>query len=898
MTKEINGSSVCRFADIEILRYTIDDFEELSLNDKLLVYHLSEAALSGRDIIFDQNGIFNLRLRKIFEAILLHYKGEKEGNFYEMKTYLYRLWFSSGIHHHYASDKFEPKFSKEWLRNAISSLQKEGYLLEYQEKELDECLEEVFDPNRSPKRTEQSGDRDLLQQSCANFYDENITQEEAEAFYQLKNDLASEEERKSPPAYGLNTRLYKNSDGELYEEPYRIGGLYGECLEAISTHLKAALAYTQTKAQREAILTLLEYYKTGDLELYNKFCILWVEDTDAEVDFINGFTETYTDPLGLTGAFEGLIHIRNQKASERTKKICREASWFEEHAPIPEQYKKSEAKGISASVVTLAMLSGDSYPATPIGINLPNADWIRAEYGSKSVSIDNIHEAYRIASANNGMDKAFVPNPEIRELMAKYGAITECLHTDLHECLGHASGKLKEGTSPDALGAYASTIEEARADLFALYYMADDKLIELGLLPNKEAYKACYYRYLLNGLITQLVRIPLGKNIEEAHMRNRALIARYILARAKEEDKGALELKGLELVVNDYDALRVFIAELLYEIQRIKSEGDIAKAKLLVENYAVNIDLNIHQEVLERYAKLNIAPYKGFVNPRLELVFEDGGIVDVKADYNEGYEEQMLRYSQEYSFLPANPCRIEEHKRAYLGKNLQGEAKELRESLRRAMDGIVASSMRKKGLHYGINFGLTIEHIQARADKLPKSTELARYLLSRDVRELKIIGQMIYPIEDLSFTDACYIASKVFSNVELRDYLAKNLFDKVPHAPEWAITWLLNDKGEYEDLEPLAYIILARHLIKKYQVASEMITQKLLDKAFATLNDNDEERITMLHSTALLFLKRWGRKPDIATKILARPELKEWQKSESLLEQEFANDILFELNFQ
>ncbi len=436
MNKNINGSSVCRFADIEILRYTIDDFESLSLNEKLLVYHLSEAALAGRDIIFDQNGVFNLRLRELFEGILLHYQGDKsEKDFIEMKTYLYRLWFSSGIHHHYASDKFVPSFSKEWIRNTIASLQKEGYLLQFQGVELDDLLDEVFDPNRSPKRTEQSGDEDLLKSSCANFYDEDVCQEEAEQFYQLKSQMASEEEKQCPPSYGLNTRLNKKTNGELYEEPYQIGGLYGECLEAISTHLQASLAYTQTERQREAILALLQYYKTGDLEAYNEFCILWVGDPDSQIDFINGFTETYTDPLGMTGSWEGMVHIRNQKASERTEKIGREALWFEQNAPIPNEYKKEAPKGISASVVTLAMLAGDSYPATPIGINLPNADWIRVEYGSKSVSIENIHEAYRLASASNGMDEAFVPNAEIRALLAEYGGMTECLHTDLHECI-------------------------------------------------------------------------------------------------------------------------------------------------------------------------------------------------------------------------------------------------------------------------------------------------------------------------------------------------------------------------------------------------------------------------------------------------------------------------------
>ncbi len=897
MNKNINGSSVCRFADIEILRYTINDFESLSLDEKLLVYHLSEATLAGRDIIFDQNGAYNLRIRKILEVIYVNYPQKDNSDFVAMSSYLHRLWFSSGIHHHYGSDKFKADFSRTWLSETILKLQKEAFLLEFNDTEISDILDEIFDPSRSPKRTEQSGDEDLLKSSSANFYDRTITQEEAEQYYQAQSSTLTKDEARRPISFGLNNRLIKNSDGILEESYYKIGGLYGEALEQVSTHLKSALAYTQTEAQRQAILDLLDFYKTGNLELYNKFCIEWVQDNQVTIDFINGFTETYTDPLGLKGSWEGMVHIQDKNASKRVQKICNEANWFERNAPIPNEYKKEEAKGISASVVNLAMLGGDSYPATPIGVNLPNADWIRAEYGSKSISIENIHTAYSIASANNGMDEAFIPNKEIRDLLNKYGTITECLHTDLHECLGHGSGKLAEGVSPDSLGAYSSTIEEARADLFALYYMADDKLIELGVLPNNEAYKACYYRYLMNGLITQLVRIPLGQNIEEAHMRNRALIARYVLEQAQKKNPIAVQLDDLELIINDYQTLRECFAELLHEIQRIKSEGDFQSAKTLVEKYAVKIDLEIHQKVLDKYQKLNIAPYKGFVNPKLSLKFDSEGIVDVLADYTEAYDEQMLRYSQDYSFLPLNPVRLQKNRNTYLAMSYATEVKELREGLRRAMDGVVASSMRKKGAKYGINFGLTLEHIQMRAKKLTPSLELANYLLSRDVRELKIIASMVYSPQELTFTEACHIASKIFSNVELRDYFAKFLFEKTPSAPQWAIHWLLDHNKQYEDFYPLASMILVRYFTKNYQCPSSNIEEQLLDKLFFILKGEDVEYITITQNSALLCLKRWIKQPHIAQMTINRPEIKEWQNSQNPIYKEFAEDITFELDY-
>ncbi len=897
ISRQIAGERVLRFADIEILRYEIPHFEELPLERKLLIYHLSEATIAGRDIMFDQNGIYNLRIRYLLEQIYQHYtpQDNEHDNWEALILYLRRLWFSSGIHHHYGSDKFVPTFDENFLKKAIKTLQEEAcLLLEYDEVEIQQICAEIFDPQRSPKRTEQGTESDVVVASAVNFYDQGITQAEVSSFYQIQNEQTPQEERETPPSYGLNSRLARDSEGTLHEQTYRIGGLYGEALEVVSAHLKAALAYVDSEDQRQAILSLISYYKSGDLKEYNDFCIKWVQDTSVDVDFINGFTEVYTDPLGLKGAWEGLVHIKNKTASERTEKICKEALWFEQHAPIDERFKKSKPVGISATVVDVAMLGGDSYPATPIGINLPNADWIRAQYGSKSVTISNIHEAYRIASKASGMDEVFVPNLATRELLKKYDGLTDELHTDLHECLGHGSGQLLKGVSPDAPGAYASVNEETRADLFALYYMADKKLIELNLLPDEEAYKACYYRYLLNGLVTQLVRIKLGDQIEEAHMRNRALISRYALERGLQD--GTIEMQDLELLIKDYNALRGYFADLLREVQRIKSEGDIESARALVEKYAITIDYNLHKEILRRYETLNLAPYRGFVNPRLDLIWEDGGIVDVCARYDEGYDEQMLRYSREYSFLPLSPVSVEVAKHPYIGSKAMSIAKTLRTNLRGSMDGVVSSSMRDKGLHYGINFGLTMEHISTRAKSIEPSAELARYLLSRDVRELKLIGQLIYPSEELDFGVATLLAEQSFSNPELRDCLAKNLFDRIPSAPQWALAWLCQEK-KYRDIKVVAYTILARHFTQGYNLTSEAQTDKLLSLAFHELCQV-EDYILPEQRAALLMLKRWGRSSDsMRSMILNNPMMQSWSSSQSCVLTEFADDLMFELNF-
>lgn len=896
MSNSISGQSVARFADIEILRYEITDFDHLPLERKLLVYHLSEAALAGRDIIWDQHSAYGLRIRHILETIYIHYRGERSTPQWQaLEEYLQRVWFASGIHHHYGCDKFEPGFDKAYLLALVHELQTQCLLLEYGPDELDDICEEIMEPSRSPKLTEQSDTVDVVRASSVNFYDAGTTQEQVEHLYRTLTSHSEGDDKAMPPSYGLNTRIGRTDDGQIYEQTYAIGQLYGKALERICTHLKAALAYTDTEAQREALLALIDYYKTGDLRHYNRFCIIWVGDTETTVDFINGFTETYSDPLGLKGSWEGLVHLRHQEASQRTAKICSEAAWFEAHAPIAPAFRKEAPVGVSASVVTVAMLAGDSYPASPLGINLPNANWIRETHGSKSVTIDNIHQAYRLASTKNGMDELFVPDEATRQMLWRYEPYTDTLHTDLHECLGHGSGRLLPGVTDDALGPYGATIEEARADLFALYYMADEKLLEMELLPDREAYKACYYRYVLNGAVTQLVRIRHGHSIEEAHMRNRALIARYVLDHGRHD--GSIELRGLELVIHDYARLRQHFASLLGEIQRIKSEGDLEAARTLVEQYAIRIDSEMHAEILARYATLRIAPYRGFVNPRLELVWDEGGIVDVRADYTEGYVEQMLRYSAEYSTLGLAPVSEERLRLPHPSQATLALAKELRAGLRTSMDGVVSSSMREKGLHYGINFGLTMDYIQRRASQLPPSADLARYLLSRDVRELKLIGQMIYPIDAIDFATATTLASQSFSNPELRDCLCKHTFDRVPHAPLWALAWLVGEG--YSDLHAIAYTTLARHITQGYRLEHEAQRTRLFELAIATLSSYDSPYITAPQRGALLLLKRWLRADEAIAQLLRLLEsLALWQIGDSPIHQEFAQDLLFELDFE
>lgn len=645
---------VDRFADLEILRYQVPGFESLTLKQKQLLYHLSEAALMGRDILFDQNCRYNLPIRRTLEAIYTSYKGDRQTpDFLALETYLKRVWFANGIHHHYAEDKFQPGFSAEFLKKAISQLDpalvpvRPGQSIKAFTEEI---CQVILDPTVLPKRTTQSGDQDLIQASANNYYGEGLTQKEVEDFYaSQKNDPTD----MTPISYGLNSRLVKEN-GQIQEKVWKVGGLYSPAIEAIVAELEKAIPFAENKAQKETIETLIDYYRTGDLRTFDAYSILWVEDTASEVDFVNGFIETYGDPLGRKASWESTVNFINKEATKRTKTISDNAQWFEDHSPVDPRFKKEQVKGVSAKVITVTMLGGDCYPSTPIGINLPNADWIRRDHGSKSVTIENITEAYDKAAQGNGFKEEFVWSEEERQLIKRYGFITDNLHTDLHECLGHGSGKLLPGTDPDALKAYSSTIEEARADLFGLYYLADPKMVELGLVPDQEAYKAEYYKYMMNGLMTQLVRIAKGKDVEEAHMRNRQLIARWTYEHGQ-RDK-VVEIVRREgksyVVINDYRRLRELFAQLLAEIQRIKSEGDFQAAKQLVENYGVKIDPRLHGEILERYKKLNLAPYKGFVNPVMRLEKNaQGEITDVTLDYTEGYAAQMLRYSRDYSYL-------------------------------------------------------------------------------------------------------------------------------------------------------------------------------------------------------------------------------------------------------
>jgi len=646
--------SVDRFADIEVLRYQVPGFEVLSLQQKQLLFHLSEAALMGRDILFDQNNRYNLVIRRVLEAIYQNYTDDKESaDFKALEIYLKRVWFSSGIHHHYAEDKFVPGFTSDFFEQCIRMLDPVLLLLR-EEQTVDLWLEEIlpviFQPEIMAKRSVQSGDRDLIAVSANNYYGEGVTMKEVEDFYASQNNPNDTQ----PISYGLNSRLVKEDD-KLVEKVWKVGGLYTEAIEKIVEELQKAVHFAENDAQKAVIEKLIEYYQTGDLKTFDAYSILWLQDTDSEVDFINGFTETYGDPLGLKASWESTVNFINKEATKRTKIISDNAQWFEDHSPTDSRYKKQEVVGVSAKVITVTMLGGDCYPATPIGINLPNADWIRKEYGSKSVTIENITQAYDQATQGNGFREEFMWSDTERERMTRYGFMTDNLHTDLHECLGHGSGRILPGVSSDALKAYGSTLEESRADLFALYYLADAKMIELGLLPDNEAYKSEYYSYIMNGLMTQLVRIEAGKDIEQAHMRNRQLIAGWAYEHGKADN--VIELKQRDgktyVVVNDYDKLRDLFGLLLAEVQRIKSEGDFEAGKQLVETYGVKVNHELHAEVLSRYAQLNLAPYKGFVNPTMILVKNSSGeVTDVTLDYSEGYVEQMLRYGKNYSFLP------------------------------------------------------------------------------------------------------------------------------------------------------------------------------------------------------------------------------------------------------
>ena len=658
-----------RFADIQMLRYELKGFENLSLTQKIYIYCLSKATLLGRDITFDQQGKYNLRIRKTLEAVYLHYEGNRESeDFKAFEVYLKRVWFASGIHHHYGCEKFVPGFSEESFYEMVGAVADEYLpLSKGQSKEdlLGILVPVIFNPEVMPKRVNQTDGEDLVQTSACNFY-ENVSQAEVERFYARMKEEGNEQ----APSYGLNSKLTKRN-GELVELKWTEDGLYGAAIKEIVSWLLRAQKYAENEEQKHLIDLLVKYYRTGELKDFDRYSIAWVQQHEGMIDFINGFIEVYGDPLGLKGTWEGIVEYKDLEATKRTQTISQNAQWFEDHSPVDPRFRKPEVKGVTANVICAAMLGGEEYPASAIGINLPNANWIRQEYGSKSVTIGNLTEAYNKAAQGNGFRDEFVIDEDTISLMNQYEDITDDLHTDLHECLGHGSGQLLPGTDPDALKAYGSTIEEARADLFGLYYVADHKLVELGLTPNDEAYKAQYYGYLMNGLLTQTIRIKEGDKIEEAHMRNRALIAWWVMEHAE----GAVELVKMDMnyasaedalkdsegniittktyvKINDYAKLRYLFGELLAEIQRIKSEGDFEAARLLVEKYAVNIDPELHREILARYKKLNLAPYKGFINPKMTLEMdEEGEITDVVLDYEESYVDQMLRYSDEYGTL-------------------------------------------------------------------------------------------------------------------------------------------------------------------------------------------------------------------------------------------------------
>lgn len=643
-----------RFADLQLLRYRVNGFENLDLRQKKLVYYLSQAALYGRDILWDQNGKFNLKIRKTLEAIYTDYSGDRNSkDFQELTVYLKRVWFSNGIHHHYACDKFPALFSESFFKEALLNINPEKLPLkagETAETLYNEIAPVIFNPAIMAKRVNQADGEDLLLTSACNYYAEGITQKEAEDFYQ---EMKNREQDPRPVMYGLNSQLVRKN-GKIAEEVWKIDGMYGKAIEKIVYWLEKAAEVSENPKQKEVILKLVEFYKTGNLRTFDEYSILWIQEQDGFIDFTNGFIETYGDPLGMKASWEGYVNLKDAEATERTRKLSENAQWFEDHSPVDARFKKDNCQGVSAKVIEAAILGGDLYPASAIGINLPNSNWIRAEHGSKSVTIGNLTHAYNQAAHGNGFKEEFVINREVLELMEKYEDVCDDLHTDLHECLGHGSGKMLPGVDPDSLKAYGATIEEARADLFGLYYLADPKLTELGLTPDSEAYKAQYYGYLMNGLLTQLVRINPGKDIEEAHMRNRALIARWALEMGKEEQ--IIEMICLNrktyVQINDYQKLREIFGKQLAEIQRIKSEGDLEAARQLVERYGVKVDPSLHQEILARYNQLNLAPYKGFINPvYTPVVDEQNNITDIRISYGEAYDKQMLRYSKDYATL-------------------------------------------------------------------------------------------------------------------------------------------------------------------------------------------------------------------------------------------------------
>ncbi|MBQ9560420.1 MAG: DNA alkylation repair protein [Bacteroidaceae bacterium] len=829
MGRQIADSSVApdwyageRFADIQMLRYRVQGFEHLPLRQKLLVYYLSEAALSGRDILWDQNCRYNLSLRRMLETVYQAYERgdlkaedpQTQKEYEAFKVYVKRVWFANGVHHHYSTDKFRPAFSESFLRAALGRL---GCPAD------ETLLRLLFDPTFLPKRVNQAEGEDLLQTSAMNYYAPDVTQREAEDFYaRLKADAdhaAAGNPRSCPPMLGLNSRLEHDDEGRLHERVWKVGGMYGEYIERIVYWLRQAMDVCESEAQRAVISTLVDFYTSGDLHTFDEYTILWVQQTGGDVDFTNGFTEVYGDPLGLKASWEGYVNLTDREATARTERLSSHAQWFEDHSPVAPQFRKAECRGVSAKVVKAAILGGDLYPASAIGINLPNSNWVRQEYGSKSVTIGNLTEAYAKAARGNGFREEFVIDPPTLGLLDKYEDALDDLHTDLHECLGHGSGRLLPDTAPDALGVYGSTLEEARADLFALYYIADPKMLELGLVPDLEAYKAQYYSYLMNGLLTQLVRIEPGQQTEEAHMRNRALIARWLLAHAE----GAMELvqtvrEGQDeartfLRISDYAALRRGVACLLAEVQRIKSEGDFEAARRLVEDYGVRVDPVLHAEVRRRYEALDLAPYKGFINPRyVPLRDMEGRITDIRLDYGEEYDKQMLRYSRDYSQPSA--------------QHTADVLREIKKELRANMNGVASQKMREGGLAYHVNFGVELPRLRQIADEFMPSHEVAQQLWHENVRESKILAAMLMPV-DRFLPDLADIWAGQIPNAEIAQATTLLLFSRLPYAPEMAFQWMASER---DTLQLCGLLLLGRLLIRG-AVLNERSRQEALDQA-------------------------------------------------------------------
>lgn len=860
-----------KFADIQMLRYRLNGFEQLSLNQKQYVYCLAKATLCGRDITTDQFGRYNLKIRKLLEALYLIYKEQPEAlglkelsqheqgllqqgqepslqepsqqeQFEAMTVYLKRVWFSNGIHHHYGCDKFKPQFCESWFRSIIArSADKLASKLGVASG--DEVMEwcaplfpVIFDPEIMPKRVEKACGVDQVKGSACNYY-EGLTQQEVEAYYAAKNDPSNP----CPPSYGLNSKLVKTASGDIEEQVWKQGGMYGEAIDRIVYWLTKAMQFAENEKQQEVIGLLISYYRTGDLKTFDSYSIEWLKEQAGDVDFINGFIEVYGDPLGFKASWEGIVTYKDKVANERTHKICSNALWFEDHSPVDPRFKKKEVRGVTANVVVAAMLGGDEYPSTAIGINLPNADWIRAQHGSKSITIGNLTEAYSRAAEGNGFLDEFVADESTLALVRQFDHLCDDLHTDLHECLGHGSGQLLPGVSSDALKSYGSTIEEARADLFGLYYMADAKMVELGLLPSADAYKAQYYTYMLNGLMTQLRRITPGADIEEDHMRNRALIAYWVLDHAQGEVE-LTESNGKTCVfIHSYERLRTLFAQLLAEIQRIKSEGDYEAARQLVERYGVKVNEALLEEVHRRYEKLDIAPYKGFINPRLSLVTDaQGNVCDVKADYTESYEHQMLRYSNEFGFLSLKE-EVSSSKEEASSKeevssskeetslskeeasslkeesapsSVDDDVKKIKRSFRLFMNGVASSSMRDKGLEYKINWGIPVTRLRDMAAQYAPSVALAERLWESDVRECKILATMLMPAERfsepmaLSWLSAC-------NNQEMVEMLVFNLVQNMPGVETFVVSLLHSD----EPNAPLAALHLVSRLVARQNVA-------------------------------------------------------------------------------